>query len=607
MARMRLRKAEAGISLIEVLVVIVLLLVGVFSVIRLFPAGFTIGQRTEEATVAARLAKSALDYYAATAASLPDGIAGVRWDAQSNSYVIADDITPDDLSDSNVVPSGVDPYYVSNINIHRRILGETVRIPVPLPTQTGSGSVYMLSSGPILAPPDPSNPGKYLNINISGQPMIRRTQESTGSPAPFLRSPAEYAIDYDDAQIGFYPVGYPRRFELTFSYFDADDGNLAKTPAAPQVIDVPAGYAGWFTIASPNNGQGEPNDIVPDSDVCARAFVQLAPGDPWSTEDPYQYRFLSPSIPAGGFANIGVLAFNPNGRDYVEQTSGGARPLTAKIDYDVLDWRILRDERPMAVSTPARVRLSLKNIKKVGDIQDDQTVYPGLFRLGGAPTVDLLVYDVATGGLVDPSNYVVDYKEGIVHFTDAFAEANANGTFRFFYKAHGDWGVQVQKALANYRRGYTARPSFGQFTLDTVTLVDGDHPRIYFTLSEAGKTVLIREMHYLSYDSTTGTTTVRRASNETYRINDQRSAFENRGGVLVTYVDLRDRHSSATDLAVGWPAPGLVQPVVGVQGLSFRARVIWQSGARVNETGGGNEVRTRYRKLEMNTVLTRTQ
>jgi len=70
---------------------------------------------------------------------------------------------------------------------------------------------------------------------------------------------------------------------------------------------------------------------------------------------------------------------------------------------------------------------------------------------------------------------------------------------------------------------------------------------------------------------------------------------------------LRDRHSSATDLAVGWPAPGLVQPVVGVQGLSFRARVIWQSGARVNETGGGNEVRTRYRKLEMNTVLTRTQ
>lgn len=40
-----------GISLIEVLVVIVVLLVGIMSVVRLFPPGFLINRRTEATTL----------------------------------------------------------------------------------------------------------------------------------------------------------------------------------------------------------------------------------------------------------------------------------------------------------------------------------------------------------------------------------------------------------------------------------------------------------------------------------------------------------------------------------------------------------------------------
>src|SRR5947208_16810799 len=91
-----------GISLIEVLVVLVLLLVGILSVIRLFPGGFLINQRTEQETLAGRLASQEMNRFSNAVQNLMDGIVpvipvsapgspGYAWRIDLNT-------TPDDLS-----------------------------------------------------------------------------------------------------------------------------------------------------------------------------------------------------------------------------------------------------------------------------------------------------------------------------------------------------------------------------------------------------------------------------------------------------------------------------------------------------------------------------
>ena len=61
-------------------------------------------------------------------------------------------------------------------------------------------------------------------------------------------------------------------------------------------------------------------------DSCERCHAEAAQlTDVWSTQDPYEYKVLSQN--EGNFANVGVLAFNPLGRDYTEMTSNGATPL----------------------------------------------------------------------------------------------------------------------------------------------------------------------------------------------------------------------------------------------------------------------------------------
>src|SRR2546427_4891389 len=95
-------RTRLGISLIEVLVVLVLLLVGILSVIRLFPGGFLINQRTEQETLAGRLASQELNRHANAVENLPDGIVPVYPVSSPGSpgYAFRIDLntTPDDLT-----------------------------------------------------------------------------------------------------------------------------------------------------------------------------------------------------------------------------------------------------------------------------------------------------------------------------------------------------------------------------------------------------------------------------------------------------------------------------------------------------------------------------
>lgn len=603
-ASMNKRSANAGISLIEVLVVIVLLLVGIMSVVRLFPPGLLINKQVEAATLAARLANQEKDRYAATSTNLMDAVVPVLPVGDSNSptgYILRMDLdaTPDDLGEAPRVINGVtvDPYYFSDVNRQRWIKGETVRIPSPSPILQGvRGSIYMLNAGPIFDPWGEQWQSRPDQLAITGSPLYRRVQEAQDPSSPYLNNPAVYAIDYDDRVVAFYPAGYARTFQLTYSYYDA--GNSVQTVAS-QTLSVPASTApAWISI-------GSPGTVVPGSDTVSRGFTRLSYPPTWSA-DPYEYCVPPRTSSVASYAGVGVVIFNPGGRDYVERSAYGNLPLTAKIDYSVLDWHILREDRPMPSTAPYTVRLTLPNIKKLGDSELDQSEYTGIWRDSSAPQVDLLAYNIATGEEVPSSEFKVNYKEGAVTFTDGYGSANASGNYRFFYKARGDWALQVQKAANVYHRApsHTANLGFAEYYLGGGTS-GGRATRLYLPLMEAGKTVTLRDVWYYA-SSGSGPAVLKRSSNETYRVNADPAQFENLGAGALTWVDLAENHSSGGDTATGWALDQSVEPAGSVTGISFRSRVIWARGGGVQATTAGNVARVRWNKVDVETFLTRS-
>ena len=601
---------ERGISLIEVLVVIVVLTIGIFSVVRLFPAGFFINKQTEARTLAARLASQETNRYTATAGNLMDAVLPTVIVADPNSptgyYIRVDlDTTPDDLSEPRVVAPGIDPYYVSGINRIRWIRGETVPIPNPSPLGGGlRGSVHVLSSGPAY-----DYPGLDFNnvpvdsIVITGAPLIRRIQQSEDPTSPYLTSPAQYAIDYDSGMVAFYPTPYDRVFKISYSYH-GPGGDIISIVA--QQISVPAGsYPVWQSIYPP-----EDRDIVPGSETVSRQFRRIA-FPPSFSADPYEYALMPKTANVADFATMGVIIFNPLGADYVERSALGRVPLTAKIDYNVLDWHIIREDRPLPGASPYTVRLTLKDIKRVGEYEADQRKYTGIWRDPAAPHVSVLIYNLSTGEEVPASEYSVNFREGVVTFSDAYGDMlrsrSETPTFRFFYKAHGDWGAQVQKAASAYRMSLnnTSNLAYGEYYLGGGAF-GGNPTRMYFPMMEAGKTITIRELWYYSRNIVTGNVTLRRSSNETYRINSDPALFQGMGFGSLTWIDLLDNHSSATDTAVGWALDQPVEVAQGVRGISFKVRVVWNGGASVTRTGAGNVSTLRWRRNDLDTFLTRS-
>ena len=345
---------QAGISLVEVLVVIVILAVGIFSVVRLFPPGFLINKQTEDATRAARLGEQAAEKYRISSINLPDAIIPVRYDTGTGQFVVDNTTTPDDLSDLPPETGNQFPWshYYSDVNKFRRVIGESVRIPLASPTSAGRGSIYLLQSGPFM---DVQWPNQTRGIFVQGSALIRSSDPTAivgNSPSTFLTSPANYAVDYSSKKIAFFPSAYTRQFLITFSYYDNSAAGRVNT-VVDQVINVPANLddpnTAWLPITVPGN-----SEIVQYSDSVGRRFreipVPVFPAPPLWSNDPYEFFVYSPTV--GSLGNVGVLAFNPIGRDYTEFTASGSQPLTARIDYDVLDWHIIREERAMPASSP---------------------------------------------------------------------------------------------------------------------------------------------------------------------------------------------------------------------------------------------------------------
>ena len=616
---------QSGMSLIEIMVVMVVLLVGIMTIIRIFPSGFNINRQTEMSTRAAALVNQEMERFVGSSANLMDAIVPLKPVISGNGYQFAIDTTqgPDSLSEANP-KNYTSPwdYYFSNANRIRRVLGERVRIPTPSLINGKQGSYYVLSSGPFM---DVSWDGQNRSIFISGAPMRRREADSN-APNPPNTGWNGYAIDYGNGLIAFAPTkDYDRQFLVTYTYYDAN--GMTQT-----LVDVPIFVAKQtpvkdepiFPIWQPIN-PGSPEKLpIPSGELVSRMFIEVDPAAAW-TSDPYTFYIQSSRIsdidPKNMLgANIGVIVFNPAGHNSKEYPITGSENLTARIDYDVLDWHIIHDDRPMPANAPYSVSLSLMDVKQnahkfdsnTPDIDNDQSIYQGVFY-GIQPAdvnqnPDIIICNAVTGEIVPrfngdgSQNYDVGYRSGTVTFNPVFGAGHQSLSFRFYYKARGDWALQMQKACSTYRERGDANLGYNEYLLDSYIDVNDNsknYTYMWFAPSESNKTIQIRDV-WLKYQSGA----FRHLSNITLRIYPPIAGAQGRFGIYA-HADIKDVDKGDDPPVPAWDWSQTGMAAKAVTGLSFKTRVIWNNGAIVNQIPNV-PVLYRWRKIDLDTMLTRT-
>lgn len=591
---MRHIRGSRGTSVIEVLVVMVILLVGILTVVRLFPGGFLSVRRAESMTMAGRLSQQEMERWENNASNLPDGILPVIETIVGGKPVVDID------SNQCLVPDVTD----SNALCMRKVVNETTRIPFGgWSNGPEAGSMYTLAYGPIdvevetgtnMVINDNAHPGREFAVR--GGALSRRMIQMTASdppPSGYL-SPFQYAMDYTandgvNAAIAFPVAPQDRQYWVSLSWWE-QPAAAGSTPVYRTALDipilVPANSTQWFVIGPGPSGGSGVNIGLPVtmgatflgveeySEVVNRGFRQIPlDSTPWSN-DPYEYRLLDPIL--------GVISFNPIG--YAQKEFG--RPLEAKISYLIRDLQIIRDDRRIPNTAPFRVNLSLNRILKVGDSMPDATPYPGISRPRWTGdnlfiSADLVAIDLETGWPVDlaASKATVDYQGGTVTFGLTASDSNLslvggtlvpgrNRNLRFFYKADGDWSLQFHKAYSQYTRKDNSDLSYGEYSVQ--------NNRLWFSGCNAGNTISVTYDYELT--DSAGVKTTHKVIGECCGATDVLQAcpygFTDPSGKVKqwTYIDPKP---------AGMTSPSFtVTRIYAVNGTSARARVLWRDSDR---------------------------
>ena len=455
------RRTPRGVSLIEVLVVLVILVTGILTIIRLFPSGFFSIQSTGNAALADGLGAAAIDLGAQSASSLPDAI-------------LPDDLNPADndtlaaAMTTSAAYSNYDPDDPNNLENARVVLNETVAVP----TATNGQSVYVVKYGPVLMPADPTSTAAqfplYFTVNspnwsaLSGnsapaalaqggtlppvdipqdtlvpgkeQFLVDLANQKIAVPyAPYALTTAGTATmpptytSYDQRMVvvitGSDGKAYPEYLDVKAA--TTQDGT---NPQAPKDTNNPQGYlpdtasnyqGGWFdpTRTYPDN---TPNAPVPPQEL-------LPPGVTWVSVtlyrpytglqtptittpapfglDPYQFELTAANIittPANGSipatgSNPGAVSFNPKAA-----IGSGAQARQVKISYIVSSWGILREDHDIPALTGTGstfvARTTVPNLKLAGSANPDNSINPGL----AGSNYSLVILDLDTGKTIAP-------------------------------------------------------------------------------------------------------------------------------------------------------------------------------------------------------------
>lgn len=612
-------RARRGTTLIEILVVIVVFLVGILAVVQIFPGGLKILNQTRNRSVAANLARDQMEQLKGRSDQMPDEILPVRYVFNGGNVAIVSDPnrSPNDLGLSAAGIDGLGnavdgsgnilgPWAeLSGANVARRIVGEGSVIPSPKTVGAYYGSMMILQFAPVLL-----RPGYDSTITVYGNDMDR----IDGVPADALK-PYEYFVNQlPPTQPTLYlPTVSPATYRLALSYYVNAVGGLEKRDLVDGKIVVNA--AGIFytlrldigDVANPNPLGLQAGETLASIDYgsvkIARRFDQIAVGAPFSANTPYEYKVID--------SNLGLVLFNPVGYGYKVVTSEGSRvPLRGRVNYDVLDWRIIHEEFRLNEPINDLHHLSLGSLKIAGEQGADGRPETGLDMkvpdgAGGFTNESVVVLDMETGGIVlnrsgGVAQISIGGSQGVLSFHDSDPGAEADLSLmevlpgqtvatdvniigkplRALYQAKGEWAVNVLKAAASYSSS-SLLPGIAQYYVGASNgAVGGNATRIYFPLCDAGRKVSVGAIWYLQQGSLRPTL----MQDQTFTI---KAALADPLSPLPS-IDLRDIDSNAIgfDFSNGYAVRGLT-------GASVAVRVMWNPAAW-NDSGSPNRIATSF-------------
>jgi type II secretory pathway pseudopilin PulG len=535
---MRLR-TQLGTTLIEVLVVIVVFAVGILAVVQIFPKGFQVLLQARDRATAAALARDEVERIKARPDQIPEQIVAIR---ENNGVISIDSTrTPDDLGplgnrllENGVLLNGTstvgDWARFSGPNAFRRVIGEGRRVPSPSQVGRNFGGLMVAAFGP---------------LDTARAPIVYSNDFVRGGEPPVPASTFEentYFVSADGSTL-FLPRGdRARRFRVAFSGFlRSGSGSVRRDfgGLTTQVIQpAPAGIDGYplqSVALSSLIGNAQLIGVEAETIRVQRVYRQLgvngqfADGVNGRPLDPFEFKLLDPSL--------GVFLFNPTAAETRIQRRGGtSEPLEAKLDYDVLDWRILREDFRVTAGVVSQHRLSVGSIKVGGidgpDGRPNSAIFleqTGALTAASHPRADhLILVDLATGGVIaerslrrtsggEPTVLVrIDKTQGLITFTDADGNGSNGLTLelvspgsttsvdvsgdgravRALFMVRNEWAVQVQKAASDYRVvGRVPGPST-YYVGGTVTGIGGLRTRLYFPPSDVGRKVTIGQLFY---------------------------------------------------------------------------------------------------------------
>ena len=617
-----------GTTLIELLVVIVIFLVGILAVIQVFGKGLQLLGVNKNNEVASQVAQTVAEDVTARPDELPDMIEAVKY---SNGLPIVDqnkdpnDLGPtgDSLSQQGILSLGGGA--IGNWQMHigadsyRRVVGEGKKITAPS-TLGGAGyaSVSLLDFGPY----DPNAP-----IYVYGNSLTRLDQPPSTPPltpagaasvtvgantvtesyqyTPDALVSYEYFVVNPTTSAAFLLVPtslYNRTYHITLSAYVQSAGGYSRVDypdlsfylpavqntAATPLVQIPIVDILTNTSGALQNGQSF-TSVEYESIDLAPQFVQLSTIS-WPDNDPYEFS----ASPAG------CLYFNPAGYSYYIERPGGARqPLSARVNYDVLDWRIIHQDfrvdakQNISGDYYAQFQLQLGNLKVAANSGPDGLPAGNepffTSTLGNLPSYDnIALVDAQTGLFIYPNTsngrqlVSVDKHNGVLSIygvnssgaaltgilygyppgtsTATLIPIDLTGrSLRVYYMARNEWSIRVLKPAALYSATYLSPPAPGQFYVPPAASLG---TKIYFPKCDVNAKVNIDQIFYMSSTSTAPKTLFSQDFVIAYPIVPD--------GVGLPCIDVSQVDPTATQLTMAYGSVAR-----GVKGASLAVQVLW--------------------------------